>query len=140
VAGAVDHAARRSVHVSASLPANPPSATADAERLRWVFSQLVENAIKFTPSGGHVTVSVGLVGDRVRCSVADTGKGIPEERLPELFEAFHQLDGSATRREGGTGLGLAMVRMIVEAHDSHVTVESTVGEGSRFSFDLPAAG
>jgi signal transduction histidine kinase len=138
VAGAADRAMRRNVHVSASLPPDPLSATADAERLRWVFSQLVENAIKFTPSGGHVTVSAGLVGDCVRCSVADTGQGIPEEKLPELFEAFHQLDGSATRREGGTGLGLAMVKLIVEAHESRVTVESKVGEGSRFSFDLPA--
>jgi hypothetical protein len=138
VAGKIDRATRRGVHVSASLPAHPPSAMADAERLRWVFSHLVENAIKFTSSGGCVTVSVGLVGDRVRCSVADTGQGIPAEHLPALFDAFHQLDGSATRREGGTGLGLAMVKMIVEAHDSHVTVESTVGEGSRFSFDLPA--
>jgi signal transduction histidine kinase len=138
VAGAADRATRRGVHLSSSLPAHPPAATADGERLRWVFSQLVENAIKFTPSGGSVTVSAGLVGERVRCSVADTGQGIPAEKLPELFEAFHQLDGSATRREGGTGLGLALVKLIVEAHDSHVMVESTVGEGSRFSFDLAA--
>jgi signal transduction histidine kinase len=70
--------------------------------------------------------------------VADTGQGIAPEQLPELFGAFHQLDGSATRREGGTGLGLAMVKMIVEAHESRVTVESTVGQGTRFLFDLPA--
>lgn len=138
LAGATDRATRRGVQVSAVLPADPFSATADGERLRWVLSQLVENAIKFTPSGGHVTVSAGLVGNRVQCSVTDTGQGIPEEELPKLFEAFHQLDGSATRREGGTGLGLAMVKMIVEAHDSRVTVESRVGEGSRFAFDLPA--
>jgi two-component system phosphate regulon sensor histidine kinase PhoR len=79
------------------------------------------------------------VADRVRLWVADTGLGIANERLPELFEPFHQLDGSATRRQGGTGLGLALVRMIVSAHDTTINVDSRLGEGSRFSFDLSAA-
>jgi signal transduction histidine kinase len=134
-----ERAARRGIVLSTYVPADLPRATADAERLRWVLNQLVDNAIKFTPAGGHVTVSAGAVGSSVRCSVADTGAGIAAEKLPELFEAFHQLDGSSTRRQGGTGLGLAMVKMIVEAHDSRVAVETTVGEGSRFSFDLPVA-
>jgi signal transduction histidine kinase len=69
--------------------------------------------------------------------VADTGPGIAEDRLPELFEPFHQLDGSSTRHRGGTGLGLALVKMIVTAHKSAVTVETRPGEGSRFSFELP---
>ena len=89
------------------FPRDPPSATADAERLRWVFSQLVENAIKFTPSGGHVTVSVGLVGDRVRCSVADTGKGIPEDKTPGALRGVSPAGrlGDAERRRHGTRPG-----------------------------------
>jgi signal transduction histidine kinase len=111
--------------------------TADAEKIRWVVNQLLDNAIKFTPSGGRVEVGAEPEAGRVRIWVADTGPGIAEERLPELFEAFHQLDGSATRRQGGTGLGLALVRMIVSAHDSAVAVDTRLGQGSRFSFDLP---
>lgn len=139
VASARDRAARRGLHVSVNVGEGLPAALADVERVRWVFTQLMDNAIKFTPPGGHVTLSAGLVAGRVRCSVADTGPGIPAERLSELFEAFHQLDGSATRRQGGTGIGLALVKMIVEAHESTVVVETAPGEGSRFSFDLPTA-
>lgn len=139
VSAARDRAARRGLHVSVNVGEGLPAALADVERVRWVFTQLVDNAIKFTPPGGHVTLSAGLVAGRVRCSVADTGPGIPADRLSELFEAFHQLDGSATRRQGGTGIGLALVKMIVEAHASAVVVETAPGEGSRFSFDLPTA-
>jgi signal transduction histidine kinase len=138
VTGAAEWAGRRGVHLTAHVAPDVSQVMGDAERLRWVMNQLVSNAIKFTPQGGHVTVSVGLVEQRVRWSVADTGPGIPDDKLAELFKAFHQLDGSATRQQGGTGIGLALVKMIVEAHDSHVVVETAVGEGSRFSFDLPA--
>ena len=69
----------------------------------------------------------------------DTGIGIPPERLNEVFEPFHQLDGSATRRHEGAGLGLALVRRIIEAHGALIRVDSTVGEGTRFEFTLPAA-
>jgi signal transduction histidine kinase len=138
VAASTDKARRRGVHLAMHASPSVGKAVGDAERVRWVLNQLLDNAVKFTPSGGHVTVSAGRVGDRVRWSVADTGPGIPEDKLGELFEAFHQLDGSATRKQGGTGLGLALVKMIVEAHDAHVQVETGVGEGSRFSFDLPA--
>ncbi|MDO8835428.1 MAG: ATP-binding protein [Vicinamibacterales bacterium] len=138
VAGASERAQRRGVHLTAHVGPGVGQAMGDAERIRWVMNQLVGNAIKFTPQGGHVTVSAGLVDQRVRWSVADTGPGIPDDKLAELFKPFHQLDGSATRQQGGTGLGLALVKMIVEAHDSHVTVETAVGEGCRFSFDLPA--
>lgn len=137
IAGADANARRLGVHLGLHVPAALPMVMADTERLRWVLGQLVDNAIKFTPSAGHVTVSAGVVGERLRLSVADTGPGIPREKLPELFEAFHQLDGSATRQQGGTGIGLALVKMIVDAHDATVRVETAPGEGSRFSFDLP---
>jgi signal transduction histidine kinase len=126
-----------------SLASHPPApgvcVKADAEKIRWVLDQLLDNAIKFTPAGGRVDAGAERVGDHVRIWVADTGPGIAEARLPELFEPFHQLDGSATRRQGGTGLGLALVQMIVTAHQSAVSVDTRLGEGSRFSFDLPAA-
>jgi len=125
------------------LACRPPvpgvRARADAEKIRWVLDQLLDNAIKFTPRGGRVEAGAERDGDRVRVWVADTGPGIDASRLPELFEPFHQLDGSSTRRRGGTGLGLALVKMIVTAHGSEVSVETHPGRGSRFSFDLPAA-
>jgi signal transduction histidine kinase len=139
ITAATERADRRGVHLEVNVPPDLPDAMADGERIRSVFSSLIDNAIKFTPSGGDVTVSAGLVGGRIRCSVADTGPGIPADKLSELFEAFHQLDGSATRKQGGTGIGLAIVKMIVTAHDSTVDVETAEGEGSRFSFDLPVA-
>mgnify|MGYP001436914413 CR=1 FL=1 len=115
-----------------------PAVWADYEKISWVISQLVDNALKFTPQGGRVSVSTNPEGDgRVWVAVRDTGIGIPEDRLAEIFEAFHQLDGSATRRYGGTGLGLALVQKIVEAHQTGVQVTSEVGKGSCFQFSLP---
>ncbi|MGE5228094.1 MAG: sensor histidine kinase, partial [Deltaproteobacteria bacterium] len=115
------------------------AALADGDKLRCVLDQLLDNAIKYTPEGGRVEVGAVHAGDHVRVWVADTGPGIEAARLPELFAPFHQLDGSSTRRRGGTGLGLALVKMIVEAHQSAVSVETELGRGSRFSFDLAAA-
>ena len=126
-----------------SLDCRPPgpevTALADGEKLRCVLDQLLDNAIKFTPAGGRVEAGASRSGDRVRFWVADTGAGIEADRLPELFEPFHQLDGSSTRRRGGTGLGLALVKMIVSAHQSAVSVDTEPGRGSRFGFDLAAA-
>jgi len=137
--GAVDKATRGGVQLLISLPEGLPAVLADAERIRWVINQLLDNAVKFTPQGGSVTVGAVAAGGRVRVWVADTGHGIGADQRPELFEAFHQLDGSTTRRTGGTGLGLALVKMIVEAHKSTIDVESEPGKGSRFSFDLAVA-
>lgn len=110
----------------------------DEEKLSWVLLQLLDNAVKFTPQGGSVMLNVADEGHRVRFAVQDTGIGIPADRLEEIFEDFRQLDGSATRRYGGAGLGLALVRRIVEAHGARIHVESQEGRGSIFSFALPA--
>jgi signal transduction histidine kinase len=134
-----DRAAARGLTLACRPPAAGVNVTADAERIRWVISQLLDNAIKFTPGGGTVEVGAKPNNGRVRIWVADTGPGIAEERLPELFEPFHQLDGSATRKAGGTGLGLALVKMILTAHESAVSVDTRLGIGTRFSFELPAA-
>ncbi|MBP8165421.1 MAG: histidine kinase, partial [Anaerolineales bacterium] len=93
----------------------------------------------FTQSGGSVTVSLREDGrNLVLVTVTDTGIGIPPNRLSEIFEPFHQLDGSSTRHYGGTGLGLSLVRQIVEAHGSLLDVQSVEGKGSVFKFPLLA--
>jgi signal transduction histidine kinase len=114
-----------------------PRPLADRERLGWVVHQLLDNSIKFTPAGGRVTVRAGPEGRAVLVEVSDTGIGIPQERLREVFEPFHQLDGSPTRRYGGTGLGLALARLILDAHGAPLNLESRVGEGTRVTFTLP---
>jgi signal transduction histidine kinase len=112
---------------------------ADSQKVAWVLGQLVDNGIKFTPSGGSVTVSLKREGENlVILSVTDTGIGIPANRLQDIFEPFYQLDGSNTRQYSGTGLGLALVRQIVEAHGSMLEVQSAEGLGSTFKFPLLA--
>jgi signal transduction histidine kinase len=139
VAAHRERAAAQGLSLDCRLPGAEVAAIADGEKLRCVLDQLLDNAIKYTPGGGRVEAGAGRSGDRVRFWVADTGPGIEADRLPELFEPFHQLDGSSTRKRGGTGLGLALVKMIVSAHQSAVSVETEPGRGSRFSFDLAAA-
>jgi signal transduction histidine kinase len=109
----------------------------DPERLSWAIHQLVDNAIKFTPDGGSVTIMSAEEEGTVRISIQDTGIGIPEDRLEEILEPFHQLDGSATRRYGGTGLGLALVKLILDAHGAELKIVSQENAGSTFSFTLP---
>jgi signal transduction histidine kinase len=115
-----------------------PCVTADEDKVGWVLLQLLDNALKFTPRGGQVAMRATATDNgSINFSVIDTGIGIPEDRISEIFEPFHQLDGSPTRRYSGTGLGLAMVRKIVKAHGSQIKVRSLEGKGSRFEFDLP---
>jgi signal transduction histidine kinase len=132
-------AQRGNVRIEIHLPSDLPPVHADGRKITWVISQLVDNGIKFTPSGGKVTLRAGGVSDRVWVTVEDTGVGIPASRMNELFEPFHQLDGSITRRQGGTGMGLYLCKQIVEAHGSKITLQSKEGSGSTFLFDLPIA-
>ena len=114
-----------------------PLVQGDPEKIMWVLNQLIDNAVKFTPSGGSVAVSLKEESTNlIMVSVADTGIGIPAQRLDEIFEPFHQLDDSSTRRAGGTGLGLSLVRQIVEAHGSLLDVASIEGKGTTFKFPL----
>ncbi|MBP8857623.1 MAG: hypothetical protein KBG60_06350 [Anaerolineaceae bacterium] len=118
-----------------------PLVEGDQEKLLWVVVQLLDNAIKFTPKGGQVCLSTRVMekGNAVTISVSDTGIGISPEQISVIFEPFRQLDGSAARSSPGTGLGLALAQKIIDAHGSQLSVTSIVGEGSVFSFTLPAA-
>lgn len=135
-----EKADKAGVHLGTELAEGIPSVTVDPVRLTWVLHQLLDNAIKFTPGGGHVTLRARLVEGLVTVSVEDTGIGIAEERLEEIFEPFHQLDGSPTRRYGGTGLGLSLVKLILSAHGTQLAVTSEEGKGSAFSFALASDG
>jgi len=134
------HAQERGVSLQIKIDENVPLVHADSQKIAWVLHQLVDNGVKFTPADGRVVVAVTGEGENlVIVSVTDTGIGIPANRLNDIFEAFHQLDGSATRRYGGTGLGLSLVRQIIEAHGSMLEVQSVEGHGSTFKFPLLAA-
>jgi signal transduction histidine kinase/DNA-binding response OmpR family regulator len=109
----------------------------DPTNLRRVLDNLLDNALKFTPAGGRVTVRLRREGADVILEVADTGAGIPTDQLERVFDCFYQVDGSVTRRYGGTGLGLALVQEIVEVHGGTVSLRSVVGEGSTFRVTLP---
>lgn len=114
-----------------------PKIRADSEKISWAILQLVDNAIKFTPAGGNVTLSIRREAKKkIKIIVQDSGIGIPPGKLKEIFEPFHQLDSSAARHYSGTGLGLALVREIVIAHGSDLEVHSDDGKGSEFSFIL----
>jgi two-component system OmpR family sensor kinase len=119
---------------------NLPSVVGDGDRLSQVFTNLVDNALKFTPAGGQVTLSAKKVGAEMELSIADTGLGIPNEALPRLFDRFYQVDPSrAGGEKHGAGLGLAIVKEIVEAHGGKIGVRSQVGLGATFTIRLPLA-
>jgi GAF domain-containing protein len=114
-----------------------PPIPVDRDRINQVFDNLLGNAIKFSPRGGTITIEVMDAGEMIQLGVLDTGVGIPPDKLDKVFDRFYQVDGSATRRFGGAGLGLAIARRIVEAHGGRIWVESEVGRGSAFRFTLP---
>lgn len=133
---AASKAGKGRLSIEFDVPQDLPPVWADREKLSWVLFQLLDNAIKFTPEGGSVNLAVRHLDEQVHVGVRDTGIGIPEDRLPELFEPFHQLDGSATRRYGGTGLGLALVKRIMDSHKVKIHARSQEGHGSTFYFAL----
>jgi signal transduction histidine kinase len=132
-------ASERSISVEISIPNQLPPVEADEEKITWVILQLLDNAIKFTDPGGRVVLSAIQESSSVIVRVEDTGIGIPQDRVAEIFEPFHQLDAATTRRFAGTGLGLALVLRILEAHGTLPRVKSEVGQGTRIEFNLPFA-
>jgi PAS domain S-box-containing protein len=136
-------ASQRGQSVVHAVAPGLPSLLADRQRVVQVLTNLVGNAIKFTPEGGCVTVRACLDGEApgaLRVEVADTGPGISAADRPKLFRRFTQLDMSATRQAGGTGLGLSIAKALVEAHGGAIGVESEPGRGATFWFTLPLAG
>jgi nitrogen-specific signal transduction histidine kinase len=128
------------VRLVADVPASVPKALGDSGRIAQILHNLVGNATRFTHAG-EIRISAAVVdgGQALEVSVSDTGIGIPEEALGRVFGAFEQVDESTTQKYGGTGLGLALVKQLVEAHGGQICVTSTVGMGSRFTFSLPTA-
>jgi len=125
--------------VELDLPGDLPSVRGDADRLYQVIVNLLSNALRFNRDQGNIVVVSRETEGQVRIEVRDTGAGIPEHELPQIWERFHRVDSSRAREEGGTGLGLAIVRSIVEAHGGTVSAESVPGKGSTLSFTLPLA-
>jgi signal transduction histidine kinase len=124
--------------VGVAIAPDLPSIEADADRLRQVFWNVLSNAVKFTPPNGSIGVSACRQRDAIHIEVADTGCGIAPEFLPFVFERFRQADSSDTRRYQGLGLGLAIVRHLVEAHGGTVAAASEgLDRGTRVTIDLP---
>lgn len=123
--------------IATEFPLEPLTVMVDREQIFQVFMNLLSNAIKFTPEHGRVTLRVEDEGDHALCCVRDTGIGIDAEHHKKIFERFYQVDGSPTRNFGGTGIGLAIVKAIVDGHGGKIWVESEKGQGSAFFFTLP---
>jgi two-component system phosphate regulon sensor histidine kinase PhoR len=132
-------AAAKSITVSVEIPPPFPPIRGDAERLHQVFVNLLDNAIKYTPTNGRVTVTAKPADAEVEVCVADNGSGIEAKHLPHIFERFYRVDKARSRELGGTGLGLSIVKHIVQAHGGKVWAESEVGKGSSFYFVLKIA-
>lgn len=114
-----------------------PNVNANLQNMEEVFSNLITNAIKYSPSGSHITISASIENEYLRVSVKDTGFGIPEEDQPRIFERFYRVKNEETRMITGTGLGLPIVKNIVESHDGMIKMESTLGSGTAFHVYLP---
>src|SRR5262245_6967158 len=125
--------------LEATIQSGLPPIKVDRGRIRQVLTNLLDNAVKFTPEQGRISVEVRLNPDRsgVELHVKDRGIGIPSSDLPRIFERFYRVDKARSREQGGTGLGLAIVKHIAEAHRGHVSVKSTLGQGSDFYVTLP---
>jgi len=119
------------------FPVEPLVAAVDAKRIEQVLRNLLDNAIKYSPDGGTITVQERRDKSQILFSVSDEGIGIPADERERIFERFHRVENDVTRRMRGAGLGLAVCRGIVEAHGGRIWVESQPGAGSTFCFTLP---
>jgi signal transduction histidine kinase len=135
-------AIERSVTLDVSASEGMPDARLDPTRIRQVVSNLVENAITHTPDGGRVAVTVDLVDDTNSAvvMVSDTGTGISPDDLPHVFDRFYRVDPSRNRVTGGAGLGLTIVKRLVEVHGGRIEVDSELGSGTTFTVEIPFSG
>ncbi len=128
---------RKEITLEITVPPQLPAVRGDAALLRDVLQNLLDNAIQYTPPRGHISVAASAGPREAVITVADTGIGIPLSDSERIFERFYRVDAARSREAGGTGLGLSIAKHIVEAHGGKLWVESTVGQGSKFSFSLP---
>jgi signal transduction histidine kinase len=129
--------ARKGQWLTLELAEALPAVVGDADRLRQILTNLLSNALKYTPSGGHITITAHEDAGGVRVAVQDTGIGLTPDEQAQLFTPFFRAQQETTPRVGGTGLGLAITRALVELHGGAITVTSVSGQGSTFSFTLP---
>jgi two-component system, OmpR family, phosphate regulon sensor histidine kinase PhoR len=129
----------KGIPIGVDLQQPLPAVRGDGAQLAEVLQNLLDNAVQYTPPGGKIEVKARANGREVIFTVADTGIGIPESDLERIFERFYRVDSARSREAGGTGLGLAIARHIVDAHGGRISVESAIGQGSRFHFTVPFA-
>ena len=130
-------ASRKQIALEVDIPPGIPAVRGDASLLREVLQNLLDNAVQYTPAGGHIQVCASAGTKEAVISVTDTGIGIPLADQERIFERFYRVDPARSREAGGTGLGLSIARHIVDAHGGRLWVESEVGRGSKFSFSIP---
>ncbi len=135
----VQHAEDKGVRLGQTIPASPIRVLAEMDSMRLLFGNLIDNAIKYTPEGGHVRVSLTTEDQKAVVIVEDDGIGIERKHLERIFQRFYRVDKARSRELGGTGLGLSIVKHVCIAHRGDVTVDSTPGEGTRFTVHLPLA-
>jgi len=141
VAGVVSlmeaRAAAKRLHIDNRLPGDLPPLRGDRDRLSQVFVNVLDNAVKFTPDGGRVTIDAEVSSDQVTVTIADTGTGIPREDIARLGERFYRVDKTRSRELGGTGLGLSIVKHLLHAHGGKMEIESQSGRGTKVSLFFP---
>ena len=126
----------KGLRLSSKVPKQLPELVTDQEKLKQILINLLGNAVKFTQKGS-VDLTVDSSNDLVSFSVSDTGIGIPEEKLPEIFDEFSQVDSTSTREHGGTGLGLSISNRLAELLGGEINAESSLGQGSTFTLSIP---
>ncbi|MED5049656.1 ATP-binding protein [Bacillus siamensis] len=130
-------AKEKEVSLTEDIAVSQPECVFDEDKMEQVFTNLIDNALRHTESGGNVHIAVQTVKDGLKIDIKDSGSGIPEEDLPFIFERFYKADKARTRGRAGTGLGLAIVKNIVEAHGGSIAVHSSIDKGTTFTFYIP---
>lgn len=130
-------ASEKEIALATSLPDSLPNVRGDGERILQILRNLLRNAVAYTPAGGEIRTTAVIRPHELEISVSDTGRGIAPEHLPHLFDRFYRADKSRNRTTGGTGLGLAITKALVDLQNGRIWVNSTLGEGTTFTFTLP---